>query len=199
MDGTTPVFQFVAGNVALDFANTVAYRLDADLRVDRMQSERDMYRWVDQADLGCREALAELRPMTEHCFQRIIEARESVFSVFSAIALVKRIPGAAVHHIDAELHACQNKRRLIVVKHTGSWVWRDDSNYADVLLHTILSEAAQLLTSGPLNLVRLCADDSCGWLFVDLSNGRRRRWCRMADCGNRNKARTFYDRQRSRP
>lgn len=35
----------------------------------------------------------------------------------------------------------------------------------------------------------------CGWLFLDASPTRRRRWCSMSDCGNRAKA-TRYRRQR---
>ncbi|MER9651090.1 CGNR zinc finger domain-containing protein [Mesorhizobium sp. M0199] len=27
----------------------------------------------------------------------------------------------------------------------------------------------------------------CGWLFVDISRGGKRRWCNMRVCGNREK------------
>ena len=30
--------------------------------------------------------------------------------------------------------------------------------------------------------------DLCGWLFIDSSRGRRRRWCSMKTCGNQAKA-----------
>src|SRR5436190_1196254 len=44
-----------------------------------------------------------------------------------------------------------------------------------------------LLTSDSRGLVRQCEDAGCGWLFLDRSNARKRRWCSMADCGNRNR------------
>jgi len=41
-----------------------------------------------------------------------------------------------------------------------------------------------------------CANQRCGWLFLDRSAGRVRRWCDMNACGNRVKARRFRARQR---
>ena len=53
------------------------------------------------------------------------------------------------------------------------------------------------LVSGDRELIRQCEDDACGWLFVDRSRGGRRRWCSMADCGNRAKARRHYTKLRT--
>ncbi len=49
--------------------------------------------------------------------------------------------------------------------------------------------AGELLTSRALGRVRACAGAGCGWLFLDPTG--RRRWCVMATCGNREKARRF--------
>lgn len=39
-------------------------------------------------------------------------------------------------------------------------------------------------------LIKQCEDDrGCGWLFVDDSRLKNRRWCSMGDCGNVAKAR----------
>jgi len=57
--------------------------------------------------------------------------------------------------------------------------------------------AADLLTSGRVARVRACADRRCGWMFLDASRSRRRRWCSMEACGNRAKARRHYRRQRT--
>ena len=37
--------------------------------------------------------------------------------------------------------------------------------------------------------LKRCENPRCGWLFVDRSRNRSRRWCEMATCGNRAKAR----------
>ncbi len=36
--------------------------------------------------------------------------------------------------------------------------------------------------------LKRCENPRCGWLFVDRSRNRSRRWCEMATCGNRAKA-----------
>jgi predicted RNA-binding Zn ribbon-like protein len=54
--------------------------------------------------------------------------------------------------------------------------------------------AHALLTEYGPDAVGCCAGAGCGWLFLDSS--RRRRWCTMAVCGNRAKARRYAQRQR---
>lgn len=55
--------------------------------------------------------------------------------------------------------------------------------------------AGQLLVSSQRSRVRACPGPGCGWLFLDLRG--RRRWCTMATCGNRAKAKRFAARQRA--
>jgi predicted RNA-binding Zn ribbon-like protein len=56
----------------------------------------------------------------------------------------------------------------------------------------VLWSAADLLADPRRHRVRKCANSLCGWLFVDESKGGNRRWCSMAACGNRAKARRHY-------
>jgi predicted RNA-binding Zn ribbon-like protein len=51
-----------------------------------------------------------------------------------------------------------------------------------------------LIEMHPAMAIRPCADDRCGWLFLDPSG--RRRWCEMSVCGNRAKARRYAQRHR---
>jgi predicted RNA-binding Zn ribbon-like protein len=44
---------------------------------------------------------------------------------------------------------------------------------------------------------KACRGDDCRWVFVDGSRNTSRRWCDMANCGNRAKVATFRDRHRS--
>lgn len=45
--------------------------------------------------------------------------------------------------------------------------------------------------------LRPCANDECRLFLIDRSPGNRARWCSMAVCGNRMKARRHYQRSRS--
>jgi predicted RNA-binding Zn ribbon-like protein len=52
--------------------------------------------------------------------------------------------------------------------------------------------AEGLLTSELSAFVSACPGAGCGWLFADRRG--RRRWCSMAACGNRAKARRYAER-----
>lgn len=52
---------------------------------------------------------------------------------------------------------------------------------------TIAGSLAHYLADHDRERLRICADDTCRWLFVDHSPAGRRRWCDMRTCGNRAK------------
>lgn len=183
-------FQFVAGNLALDFVNTVSFRLDREKVEDRLQSSDDLRRWAKQAGLTDR-----FNGFSASTLSRIRSLREQLCSIFGAIANNQPIPAEALRKIDAALHACRAQRRLAAHGKEIRWIWRAGAEASDVLLFPILTAATDLLTSGARDCVRQCAGEGCGWLFLDRSNAGKRRWCRMADCGNRNKAREHYRRK----
>lgn len=63
----------------------------------------------------------------------------------------------------------------------------------DGMLPAIVQSAIDILISEKeLSRVKKCEGYPCGWLFLDTSRNRSRRWCSMADCGNRAKAKRFY-------
>jgi predicted RNA-binding Zn ribbon-like protein len=65
------------------------------------------------------------------------------------------------------------------------------------IVHWLALEAFALVTSPDVARVKTCEGDGCGWLFVDRSRNRTRRWCDSADCGNRTRVRRHYQRHRS--
>jgi predicted RNA-binding Zn ribbon-like protein len=42
--------------------------------------------------------------------------------------------------------------------------------------------------------LKLCGSATCRWAFFDMSRNHSSRWCTMASCGNRQKARRFRER-----
>jgi predicted RNA-binding Zn ribbon-like protein len=45
--------------------------------------------------------------------------------------------------------------------------------------------------------LKLCGSQTCRWAFYDRSRNQSSRWCRMASCGNRQKARRFRERAKA--
>jgi len=195
MDSRDYRYQFVAGNLALDFVNTVAFRADPGKRQDHLQSAEDVQRWASQAQLPDRAAINS-GPLVGHAaLRRIRGVREQLFAVFHAIASDHPIPADTLARLGNALHDCCARRYLSIEGTEVRWAWRAGARCTDYLLYPVLTAATDLLTSVSRGLVRQCEDAGCGWLFLDRSNARKRRWCSMADCGNRNKARKHYRRE----
>jgi predicted RNA-binding Zn ribbon-like protein len=190
-------YQFVAGNLALDFVNTVAYRMQPGKLMEHLQNAEDVRRWANQARLPDRNAINSGSRLSRAALLRVRAVREQLFAIFCAIASNQPIPTGALRRIDHAVRDCRAKQCLSVHGREVRWIWCPGAACSDLLLYPILTAATDLLTSGSRGLVRQCADQGCGWLFLDRSNARKRRWCRMADCGNRNKAREHYRRKAS--
>ncbi|HEX8035576.1 MAG TPA: CGNR zinc finger domain-containing protein, partial [Ktedonobacterales bacterium] len=77
--------------------------------------------------------------------------------------------------------------------------WRGLDEQLDAPLWRVTRSAADLLTSPLRTKIRLCANEACGWLFIDESKNASRRWCSMALCGSRLKMRDYYRRKQGRP
>lgn len=63
-------------------------------------------------------------------------------------------------------------------------------------LSCVARPVAEALADGRPDRLRVCANDSCRWVFYDTSPTGRRRWCDMTTCGNRAKAARHRARQR---
>lgn len=194
MDSGTYRFQFVGGNLALDFVNTVAFRGDPARKKDHLQGTEDVIRWAGQAELPDWAALNSGPRVGTVTLRRIRAVREQLYLVFHAIAADDPIPADTLASVGNALHDCCARRFLSIEGAEIRWTWRPNARCADYVLYPVLTAATDLLTSVSSGSVRECADVDCGWLFLDRSNAGKRRWCSMADCGNRNKARTFYRR-----
>ena len=197
MDSGNYRYQFVAGNLALDFVNTVAYRADPGKRKDHLQRTEDVRRWASQAQLADRAQINSGPRLGTAALRRIRAVREQLFAVFHAIASDDPIPADTLARVGNALHDCCARRCLSIEGAEVRWTWRPGARCTDYLLYPVLTAATDLLTSASRGLVRQCEDAGCGWLFLDRSNARKRRWCSMADCGNRNKARKYYRREAS--
>ncbi|WP_422877903.1 CGNR zinc finger domain-containing protein [Ktedonosporobacter rubrisoli] len=63
------------------------------------------------------------------------------------------------------------------------------------MLAPLARATAKLLISAERNLVRQCANERCGHLFMDTTKNHQRHWCK-ADCGSHVRVRRYRQRQR---
>src|SRR5689334_20161097 len=167
MDSGNYRFQFVAGNPALDFVNTVAYRADPGKKKDHLQNAEEVRRWASQSQLPDLSPIASGPPVRAAALRRIRAVREQLFAVFHAIASDEPIPTDTLALVGNALQGCCARRYLAIEGSEVRWTWRPDALSADYLLHPVLTAATDLLTSDSRGLVRQCEDAGCGWLFLD--------------------------------
>src|SRR5947209_1451946 len=139
MDSGNYRYQFVAGNLALDFVNTVAYRADPAKRKDHLQRAEDVQRWASQARLPDRAAIHSGPPVGTAALRRIRAVREQLFAVFHAIASDDPIPADTLIRIGNELHDCSAKRCLSIEGAEVRWTWRPGARCTDYLLYPVLT------------------------------------------------------------
>jgi predicted RNA-binding Zn ribbon-like protein len=61
----------------------------------------------------------------------------------------------------------------------------------DGALGQLLAVVAAAMADGAWRRLKACRADDCRWAFYDRARNRSRRWCSMAVCGNRTKARAY--------
>jgi len=82
-------------------------------------------------------------------------------------------------------------------RHGPSFEKRRRLGSVDALLVPVAEALALLLTEVDLAMVRQCESADCTLWFHDHTKSHRRRWCSMAQCGNRMKVAAFRARQKS--
>jgi predicted RNA-binding Zn ribbon-like protein len=192
----------VGGSIALDFANTLDWRL-RETPVELLHTFPDLLRWawsakvLDPAEARALRAWGDAHPrMAARTLATAVELREAVAAIFQAVARGESVPSASLERLDAVCRAASDHRTLRPQGRSATWGWREGPPTAQRPAWAVALEAARILTSGERERVRECGDAQCGWLFLDTSRNQSRRWCTMKGCGNRNKARRFYKRSR---
>lgn len=196
-------FEFSAGVLCLDFANTVQARPVSE-RVDLLNSYEDLLSWARQATIltpgeaAALGAAARRRPRAAaEALSQARALREALYGLFSARAAGLPAMGADLHTVNQAIGRAMGSAGLTPSTQGFEWSWPAAPHGLDRVAWWVARSAAFLLTSRDLADVRECAGFDCGWLFLDGTKNRSRRWCNMATCGNRAKGRRHYERQKS--
>jgi predicted RNA-binding Zn ribbon-like protein len=182
----------VGGHPALDFVNTI----DPDEpQPDRLTDYRSLVAWAEAVNLLAPAEAAALRRLAAaepvqaaRWLDAARHLREAAAALFRAAADKRPAARSDLDRLNSWL------RRLTPIPDLaprGSSYVRNTPDRQSELAQPAMRAAvsiADLLTSPDLAHVRMCEAPGCGWVFLDRSPTRRRRWCSMAGCGNRAKA-----------
>ncbi len=177
-------YHLIGGNLALDFLNTVGNRLAPVKRIEYLRTQEDLNHWA---------RLAGFTPMQSRRIplREALSLREALYGILTARLNGTRPRKPHVAMLNRFALRARAGWKLTPGEPVWRWNWNGGTRVAYPLA-SIAESAAALLTSDDLTCVRQCGDAQCGWLFLDRSQGRRRKWCSMQDCGNRAKVRRFF-------
>ena len=124
---------------------------------------------------------------------RALELRETIYEVFSSIGQGTAPPEKEMRKLNGYLK--EALRRSVIAKTDSgySWKWDEDLAPGEVIIGEIARSAADLLTSHMVKNVFACAGKGCDWLGLDKTKNHTRKWCSMNSCGNRAKAKRYYE------
>jgi predicted RNA-binding Zn ribbon-like protein len=166
------------------FVNT----LDVESGEDAFAEARGVKAWFvehELLDASARVTIADQR--------RVVELREALRQLLLANNGVPLEPGA-VDVLNGFAGRAPLEARFDA---TGTIGVTGHSGGIDGALGQLLAVVVQSVADGTWTRLKACREDECQWAFYDRSRNRSAQWCVMAVCGNRNKSRSYRERQRS--
>lgn len=191
---------FVGDALGLDFLNSIATPLDTP--VDWIKDGEGLLDWVRQARLAPPEALETMRKQAlPGELDKVADQARGLREWFRGF--VREHKGRPLVAQDlAQLEPLNRliERDEIFTRIAPILAGKDMSvdipfqlqtarkwHTPEALLLPIGEALARFVCSEDFSHVKACEGPACTLLFVDHTRGHRRRWCSMAQCGNRAK------------
>jgi predicted RNA-binding Zn ribbon-like protein len=192
----------VGGRLSLDFVNTLGDRLGA-AQNEHLADYATLVAWAVHAgalDAAGGRRLTKQAAASPRAAAAVVEdamaLREAIYRMVLNRARAPHATDLArlnreLARASAEPHVAFHDGRYQV-----GWI---ESDELTAPLDAIVRDAVDLLTDADdCTRVRQCESaQGCGWIFLDCTKGRTRRWCDMKVCGNRAKARRHYARRKA--
>jgi predicted RNA-binding Zn ribbon-like protein len=172
-----------------DFLNTT--ELESGSLVDHFESFEDAAKWLlDRGVCHSGRGTAALRPSglsDDEALARVRSVRESLREVAHAVTHGRPAAPDALAEVNRTI-AGRERIELVAAPGGASVGHSHVGDPLDDALARLADPLVLEIGAGRAERVRVCANDTCRWLFYDESRAGRRRWCDMASCGNRAKA-----------
>lgn len=190
-------FGHIAGDRMLDLVNTVDWRLGGSDRTENLATYADVVDWCAESEVIGAEEAAALREQAERDAAgaererlKVVKARERLYAALfeddaDAAADLASLYRSAIAAAD-------------LVRGENGWQWQDRETALRMPRDRVVRGLVALTQRADLDRLHQCEDVKCGWVYLDTSPRRNRRWCDTKDCGDRNRARAYYARQKAK-
>ena len=100
--------------------------------------------------------------------------------------------------IDAMDQASAGAGTEIRIEPDGPRFVPDTTTGIEGAMGALFAITARAMIDGTWQRLKACPGRHCGWAFYDYSRNQSGRWCAMKVCGDRDKARAYYQRKTAR-
>jgi predicted RNA-binding Zn ribbon-like protein len=182
----------VGGHLALDFCNTLSWRLDPARSIVRLAGPADLVDWF-AALTGRAVGPPSEDPGGAEVLRRVRRLRAATIGLVDA-----HLDGTPGRPADARL-VHDAWRAALAVAEVGPGLPFTavlQPATAEQLEPALALAVVELLGRTDLERLGRCDGEGCGWLFLDTTRNHSRRWCDSLDCGNRARVRAYTKRRR---
>ena len=173
---------------SLDFVNT--FGLSHGRPFDDFTTTRQAIDWLhERTDLD--PALVPDAADSATVLRRIGRARSALREVWDATVEERPADDSAVREVNRVLRHRSVLELAPSATDSDSGLrlaHRFTGDEVDCALAGLAEPIVRTIGGSDAGRARICANDTCRWVFFDDSRTHRRRWCDMSSCGNRAKA-----------
>ena len=188
-------FEWSGGHPALDFVNTLDER-PSESPIENLATYRDLVRFAELAGLVEPSIAARLTRLDGRACTRTVKRarklREHLHDVLVAAHSGQSARQPDLEAITAAIQAAHAAQTLVTSSSSrlARRIWLPPL-LPDIPLHACSLAIERLLVDEDRKRIRKCGASDCDVFYVDVSKARRRQWCSMKGCGNREKQRRW--------
>jgi predicted RNA-binding Zn ribbon-like protein len=191
----TDPFEWSGGHPALDLVNTLDER-PSPTPIENLATYHDLTRFAVLAGLIDRRTAARLQRLDSrsgsHIVKRARKLRGHLHDVLAAANSRRPTRQPDLDALSAAIQAAHAAQTLVSSPSPGLANRRwSPALTREIPLHACSLAIECLLVDEDRKRIRKCSASDCDVYYLDTSKGRRRQWCSMKGCGNREKQRRW--------
>lgn len=186
--------------LCFNFINTVHSRVEGEEPFEYLSSYEKLMEWCRRLEvmppkrIQALAGLAGAHPQKEKkALADIVDAREMLYGFFSDIAAEKPVVKDELNSFNKQLSGALKNLRFVSDDTDLQLDWEETSDLKEPLWR-VMKSAYDILTEEDFDRIKEC--EACGWVFLDQSKNKSRRWCSMESCGSIHKAKKYYHRKK---
>lgn len=186
--------------LCFNFINTVHSRAEGEEFFEYLSSYEKLVEWCRRVEvmppkrIQSLAGIADAHPgKAKKALANILDAREMLYRFFSDIAAGKPVSKDELNSFNEQLSGAMKNLRFVSDDDELELDWEETSDLKEPLWR-VMKSAHDILTGEDFDRIKEC--EACGWVFLDESKNKSRRWCSMESCGSIHKAKKYYHRKK---